>query len=1498
MTSMISPVRTGILLAFGWISLAADALPVAPYFNGKFPTQAPSLAGWDTENAFPQLTFVDPMWITEIPGTHDMCVVGKDGWIVRFPNTPTAAPADVTVVLDLSAKLQISEDQGLYRLIFHPQFGQAGSSHANDVFVCYSHRPESTGAGPDSSVWRLSRFTWQPATGTIDPTSEVVLMQQYDPNRWHNGGSLQFDNRGFLLITCGDGGAADDSLGKSQRLNNGLFGGVLRIDVDNDPTRSHPIRRQPSATQPATFPANLTQGYGIPNDNPWLDPAGSILEEFFAIGLRSPHAAHYDPVADELWEGDVGQSAREELNRIRWGGNFQWPFMEGTIAGPKSRTSFTVAGVEMPPVYSYDRVVGGCIIGGMRYRGAKWAQQLGGRVLFGDNIMGTLSALTPNPAEGPPEVKLLFSNFGAGIYSGLANIATDSAGEVYLMKLNGRSQNGGTIRKLVAGSVTPEPPQLLSATGLFTDTANLVPSAALVPYEVASPLWSDGARKQRWIALPNNGTRDQINEKIAWSATGNWKFPAGTVFVKHFEMPVDERNPSMVRRLETRVMVCTTNGGKYGVTYRWNPQGTDAVLISSGAEDTFEVTHANGSTEPRTWSFPSRSDCMQCHTNASGQSLGLRTHQINRTVIQPGTDVPVNQLSWFGSEAMFDSTFANYDPKYALAANAPDDATAPLEHRVRSYLDSNCAHCHQPGGSVPYFDLRLQTPLKNQGLVNAAIQGQFVLPDGCYLKPGNPSLSAIAVRNASTSPGIAMPPLGKHVADDPAVAMISQYISGLSAEEFATDPAPSARYLRFTFIGNTTLTTVGELAVLDGSGVVIPRSWISISNFTSEQTAGNSAAVIDGNPWTYWSTSAAAPTTKSITLDLGSSREVGGFEYTPRQDSPVGRPRQYQVHHSADGINWTLMDSKNLSILGATPTEALERFDSLVGRRRVRGSIAAAPTTVGRDFPVTLVFDSAVTDFTESDLSVTGGSVLSLSGSGYHYVATIRATQPNVTVSLPANVVGSGIYRNLASPQLSVTSGLLVPPVPTFTGSMPYRDAFEVGLTFDQPVTGLAKDDFTVTGATLEWLIPDGNGWRLMVVPTGTAQVSVNLRDSAVIGAGGLRSTGVIPFVTFYQAPLTETEAEEMPGNFVFKYVADPSASGGSYRWTEEGSRGAVATLDDILFLKRTLAIPYAGNYRLRGWTRADNSASNSFYVSLSNQVQTILPWQTNRGSGEIGSGQFHAGFARDTGSDHVFALAAGSTQLSIYAGEDGTRLDRVALIPERPFAVWPGPKVSSNPVTTAALHFTSPVSGLSAGDFETIDGEITALTGSAQDYIVTVRPASDRMAVRLRENTVTDEFGASNIASEWHFARLLDTYEQWATDRGLGALPANDLLDADGDGIGQLMEYALGLDPTKADLRTLDPADSSSRGLPKILFTPNGEFRRLSLVFDRRRSGSPLLHTASFTSDFLNYSDHTDFTGHIETLDSQWERVTADDITAIGGESARFGRLKVERVK
>ena len=773
-----------VLLCLGVAALAvpgrprAVVAPVGSYFNGVFPKDAPGAAPtWMAVNAFPMLSFTDPMWIAEIPGTGDMLVVEKGGRLKRFRNDPQVPQA--SVVLDMGPELQVSEDQGLYQVAFHPDFGKAGAAHAEDLFLTYNHRPAVAGADADRSMWRLSRFRWDPSAERIDPASEEILIQQFDPNRWHNGGAMAFDKSGCLLVSCGDGGGNDDQFGQSQSLEGGFFGGVFRIDVDGDATRSHAIRRKPTELpgKPAGFPPGYAQGYLVPDDNPWQDAAGGLLEETWAIGLRSPHTAHYDAEANGLWVGDVGRKDREELDLVRAGANLQWPYMEGDIAGPKARTA--IHGKDTPPVYAYDRRAGGCIIGGMRYRGAKWASSFGGKVIFGDNLKSTLLTLDPTPAEGPPLVREVLSGFGEGSYAGLSNICTDSAGEIYLLKLNGRGRDGGSVHKLVPGQPYSDPPELLSATGLFKDTARLIPAPALQSFEVASPAWSDGADKRRWLALPNDGKRDSAEEKIVWSATGNWSFPAGTVFVKHLEMATDASKPEIVKRFETRVIVCTTNGGKYGLSYRWNEAGTDAVLLKEGASESFSVVHEDGRKEERMWSYPSRTDCMQCHTNAAGQALGLRTHQINRGAMLAGSKRAVNQLAYFKQEAMFEPAPSDSEIWNALAARALDDEAAPLEHRIRSYLDANCAHCHQPGGIVPHFDARLQTPLREQGLVDTAIKGQYQLAGGRYLKPDNSVRSALHARMASETPGIAMPPLGRHSVDHKALSLLDNYIGSL-----------------------------------------------------------------------------------------------------------------------------------------------------------------------------------------------------------------------------------------------------------------------------------------------------------------------------------------------------------------------------------------------------------------------------------------------------------------------------------------------------------------------------------------------------------------------------------------------------------------------------------------------------------------------------------------------------------------------------------------------
>ena len=1491
---------------------------VAPYFGNVFPLSAPGQAtGWETENAFPNLTFVDPLWLTEIPGTNQLLLVGKNGQIWRFENNPAVTQAQVVKVLEWVSNTQSSEDQGFYSLVFHPEFGQAGSPSENHVFVCYNHKPALSGADSNHSFWRVSRFTWLPASGTLDAASEFVLMNQYDRCRWHNGGAMFFDNDGFLNITCGDGGdsgegggltGADGALSRTQRLDWGLFSGVFRIDVDNDPAKSHAIRRQPQSptNKPAGWPASSTQGYGIPNDNPWQDPNGSILEEYHSLGLRSPHTAHYDPVTEEIWIGDVGEGQREEMTRLPMGGNAQWGFMEGTIGGP-GVTPSPLIGNSIAPAIDYNRSTGTCIIGGMRYRGTKWDSLLGGKLLYGDHVRGRIWTATLDAGGGAPVIEEIVDGFPTGNKAGLANFFTGSDGEVYLMCVNGTNQPGGTIRKLTSAGISQEPPPLLSQTGVFTDMSTLATAQGVIPYDVANPLWSDAAAKKRWIILPNDGTHDSAAEDIVFSEEGNWVFPVGTVLVKHFELPVDERNPNLARRLETRFIICTEEGGKYGVTYKWNAAGTDAELLTSGDAADIEVTLQDGSTEMRHWDFPSRADCLLCHNAAAGQALGLRTHSLNKDFHYPATGRTANQVTTFNALGMFDASLSASQLEDYIESRSLDDETAPIEHRVRSYLDSNCSHCHRPGGTVDFFDARLGTPLNVQGLINGIIQGHFNLgPDGRYLKPGDPDLSALHVRMANVGNGAAMPPLAKNLVDQKAVDLLQEYLESLTAEEFQTSPSPQARYVRLTAtssIANGPWTSIGELSILDGNGAAIPISELSVADVDSEELIEEFAPAvraIDGNPDTFWHTTYGAegidPLPHHITLDLGSERSVGGFIYTPRQGNQNGRIADYQVHYSSDATNWTLMTS------GTWPNgTAVQRFDGLVGQRKARCQIGGPSGTVGGNFDVTVVFDTDVTDFTPADLNVTGGTVTGFRGKGYYYVATIAPNAANLTVSVPADVANSGGLGSRASSVLSLGFIDTLPPLPRFTGVPSGTGAaFQVGLTFDEVVSGLTVADFTLLNASLQSITPDGIGYLLTVVPSGSGTVGVELHPGAVADlASNVSLTGAsfsVPFNPYVLSLEAEDGTITNGGTGSFVEVTDASASSGAYIWSPQNSRGGTLALNSALRVTYSIVVPRGGQYLVRGLVRSDDSGSDSFYIGFDGQLPPT-DWHTNQTPGQVGSLQFHwdvANSSRQPSTNpSIFTLAAGAHTMELYVRDDGTRVDRLELVPVRPFATWSGPALGVGGPFTATLTFSESVTGLDVSDISITGGQILSLAGGGSSYTLQIQGTASSVTLLLPENVVLDASSAGNHASDPLSVIYRTAYEHWALDHEVDGSTGSQLADEDGDGIAKLLEFAFNLNPTASDSSVYDPLEIPGSGLPRMITAPGDPSGKLlSLQYLRRKGVAGLNYTPQFGSILTDFTDAPS-PPVVESIDDEWERVTVPDPGGAGPDR-RFGRVVV----
>ena len=1132
--------------------------PVGAYFNGVFPNSPPGdPSGWAVENAFPNLTFTDPLALSEIPGSTDLLLVGKNGQIWRFPNNPAATMAQRILVADLGARVETSEDQGFYSLSFHPQFAQSGAPGQNKVYVCYNRRAVPGVDDNDRTYWTVSRFDWLPASGTIDPNSESILISQYDPHRFHNGGATFFGDDGFLYITVGDGGLGGDALDNSQELNIGFFGGILRIDVDNNPAKSHPIRRQPTENpewwldhpdsvppKPENWPASFSQGYGIPNDNPWLDANGGILEEFYAIGLRSPHSAHFDPVTDEIWVGDVGEANREELVRVPKGGNCQWAYLEGTRPTSKTKPN-PLTGTDVLPHYEYDHSEGASIIGGPRYRGNKWASFLSGKVIFGDHIRGRIWSATV-PASGAPVIQEMYSSFDTGYKKGLCSFSTDSAGEIYMMNLSGtNTPNNGKIMKLALPAVSAEPPQFLSQTGVFTNLATLATAPGVIPYDVPNPLWSDAAAKQRWVILPNDGTFNSAAEDVIFDPEGSWTFPAGTVFVKHFETNTDANNPAAIKRLETRFLVCTAGGGKYGFTYKWNAAGTDAELLEQGDEETYTYTNGTGGNEQRTWSYPSRGDCLICHNDVSGQALGVRTANLNSDFHYPSTGRTANQLNTLNAIGAFDVALTAAQLESYIEARPLDDVTAPLEHRVRSYLDSNCAHCHQPGGSGDGFDARLGTPLDLQNLINGIPQRfESLGPEGRYIKPGDTSLSAVFVRASAVGNGDAMPPLAKNLAHTAGIAALQGYIDGLVPSEFSYLAAPKGRYVMLkTLAGTRGYASVREFEILDGEGVRIPIGQLSIHSYDSQDGATTAATkVIDGSIGSsnHWQTANVTGATHPhfVVIDTGSVREIGGFTYYPRYNSTNGRVSQYEVYLSNDATNWTLFHA------GTWPTNTTdpETYSPPYNKRAARCQLAGPAAPVDGSFDATVVFDMDVTDFSPADIAVQGGTVTGLRGSGYYYVARISPApfSTQVNISIPEDAVSPEGQGSLAPAPLAVTV-LPDQQPPTVPGSLEgVPGPYSVELSWAP-----SSDNFGVTGYQIR---RDGD---LIATAAGTSFTdnSVDLETEyhysvcAVDAVGNASSPAELTVATLGDAepPTAPANLTGTPGYFSIQLVWDPS---------------------------------------------------------------------------------------------------------------------------------------------------------------------------------------------------------------------------------------------------------------------------------------------------------------------------------------------------------------------
>ncbi|HET9864868.1 MAG TPA: PQQ-dependent sugar dehydrogenase [Steroidobacteraceae bacterium] len=682
----------------------------------------------DVQRVFSKLpAFTQPIAMLQAPDdAAHWYVVQKTGQVRVFDNTADVSSA--RTFIDISGKLNSNPDssndeRGLLGMAFHPDYPTDPR-----VYLFYTGTDSTLGL-----VDRVAEFRTTDGGGTLSPGTELVLFNVDDPESNHNGGNIAFGPDGFLYIGIGDGGGGGDmhgSIGNGQRLTT-LLGKMLRIDIASS-TQSEP--------------------YEIPDDNPFAGNARcntngtgtANCPEIYAYGFRNPWRWSFDRATGELWLNDVGQSTLEEVDKVTRGGNYGWRCFEGD--DPFNSTCGSNPD-PIPPLAQYGRSLGYSTTGGFVYRGSA-IPNLQGRYVFGDFGSGNLWHIA---RDTKPTLTLDANSVADATGLSIASFAQDTDGELYIVHL------GGTLHKIVpaaggGGSIATN----LSDTGCVNPANPSQPAAGLIPYAPNAPFYSDGALKDRWLALPN-GQRIVVDD-----TSGDFDFPSGSVLMKNFSLGG--------QLVETRLFMRHDDGNWAGYTYEWNAQHTDATRVIGG-----KAVQVGG----QTWDFPSEAQCLQCHNAAAGRTLGLEIGQLNGELEYPATGRTANQLATL--DGIDTLTPALADPPDQLPV-VPDPAgDAPLGERARAYLHSNCGYCHRPGGAAQSdMDLRYATALSATQACNITpTLGDLGIPDARLIAPGSAARSVVVARMNRTGTD-AMPPLARHSIDTDGVQLISDWIDSLS----------------------------------------------------------------------------------------------------------------------------------------------------------------------------------------------------------------------------------------------------------------------------------------------------------------------------------------------------------------------------------------------------------------------------------------------------------------------------------------------------------------------------------------------------------------------------------------------------------------------------------------------------------------------------------------------------------------------------------------------
>jgi glucose/arabinose dehydrogenase/mono/diheme cytochrome c family protein len=759
------------------VFVGPDATTARPYgLRERIPVTSSTVVGspdpplpYKAVRAYPKFSPAFPIMVKPVPGADQLLLITQDRpysatgfW--RVKDDPNVTTADAVKMFDTPDGGSATD------FCFHPRFTENGY-----LYVGWNGKG---GGKVKKKSCRITRYTMQPKPPyTLDEKSAKTIIEWESDG--HNGVAVCFGLDGMMYLTSGDGTSDSDTDVTGQSTDT-LLAKVLRIDVDR---------------------TENGKPYAIPKDNPFRDEK-RFAPETYATGLRNPWRIACDAKTGHVWVGNNGQDLWEQAYLVRPRDNYGWSVMEGGHVFYANRklngTPHTM------PTIEHHHSEFRSLTGGIVYYGPQ-LPDLNGVYVYGDYSTGRVWGMKHDGAKPVWHREL------AAPRMQITAFGVNTRGELLVCDHRGGGEGG--FYTLVPNTDAPAAnfPRRLSESGLFENVAKHAMKPGVIPYSVNAPFWSDGLHKERFLAIPSK-------EPIDFKRSRGWDFPDRTVIVKSFALEAEEGNPASRKWVETRFL--TKQGTEwFGYTYLWNDAGTDAELLPAGGLDKKFVVKTPTGDREQVWHYPSRAECMVCHSRAANYVLGLCEVQMNKDHDYGGcTSNQLRELEHLGllkydgtSEARavpkargegkglkgkeldeYVSTHSQQPNQRPAKASAflhqspgsfrklvdPYDPAQDLTARAKSWLHANCASCHvEAGGGNAAMELEFATALDKMRVKGVPpLHHKFDLPDAKLVAPGRPDASVLLKRVSLRGPH-QMPPLSSNRVDDRGVALLWEWIA-------------------------------------------------------------------------------------------------------------------------------------------------------------------------------------------------------------------------------------------------------------------------------------------------------------------------------------------------------------------------------------------------------------------------------------------------------------------------------------------------------------------------------------------------------------------------------------------------------------------------------------------------------------------------------------------------------------------------------------------------